>query len=98
MITRIVRMEFQPARVNEFLDMFTEIKSLIRNFPGVHQLELHQDLKNQNVYYTYSHWEDEAALNAYRHSELFGKIWPRTKAMFAAPPTAYSLLRKVTVD
>jgi len=97
MITRIVRMEFQTDKVEEFLNMFAEIKSQIRHFPGVHHLELHRDLNQENVYYTYSHWTDEAALNAYRHSELFGSVWPRTKAMFAAPPQAFSLLKQVTV-
>lgn len=98
MITRIVRMEFQADKVDQFLEIFHESKSQIRHFPGVHHLELHRDLNQPNVFYTYSHWEDEAALNAYRKSELFGGVWPRTKALFAEKPQAFSLLRQTTVE
>jgi len=35
-------------------------------------------------------WESEEALNAYRKSELFGSVWPKTKACFANPAEAWS--------
>ena len=98
MITRIVRMEFQPENVDQFLEIFHASKEQIRHFPGVHHLELHRDLNRQNVFYTYSLWEDENALNAYRKSELFGSVWPRTKALFAEKPQAFSLLKQLTVE
>ena len=98
MITRIVRMEFQPDKVDQFLEIFHASKEQIRHFPGVHHLEFHRDLKQPNVFYTYSIWENEEALNAYRHSELFGSVWPRTKALFAGKPQAFSLVKELTVD
>ncbi len=98
MITRIVRMEFQPDKVDQFLEVFHASKNLIRNFPGIHLLELHRDLHQQNVFYTYSLWESESALNVYRESELFGGIWPRTKALFVQKPQAFSLIKQVSVE
>ena len=43
MITRIVRMEFDSDKVEDFLRMFNATKSQIRHFPGVLHLELHRD-------------------------------------------------------
>lgn len=98
MITRIVRMEFQPEKVDEFLKIFHASKEQIRHFPGVHHLELHRDLNQDNVFYTYSHWESEIALNAYRESKLFRGIWPQTKALFSQKPQAFSLVKELTVE
>ena len=39
---------------------------------------------------TLSRWESEDALNAYRRSELFGVVWPSTKALFRAPAEVWS--------
>ncbi|MEL6132591.1 MAG: antibiotic biosynthesis monooxygenase family protein [Bacteroidota bacterium] len=91
MIIRIVRMEFQQEKIVEFHQIFDESKASIRSFPGCLHLILHQDAHNSNVRYTYSHWESEAHLEAYRKSTLFGKVWPRTKQLFSAKPLAYSL-------
>ncbi len=98
MITRIVRMEFDPAQVETFLSLFQATKSQIRHFPGVLHLELHSDASNANVFYTYSHWESEAALEGYRNSELFASIWSRTKILFAGRPQAFSLIREMIVE
>lgn len=98
MIVRIVRMEFVPEKVNDFLELFGSTKSLIRHFPGVLHLELHRDAANPAVYYTYSHWESETALEAYRVSALFESVWSRTKVLFAGKPLAYSLVREMVVD
>ena len=93
MIVRIVRMEFQEDKLAAFQEIFENSKHKIRNFPGCHHLELHSDAKLNNVRYTYSIWESEEDLNAYRNSELFGGVWPKTKALFKGKPLAYSLLK-----
>ncbi len=98
MITRVVRMEFAPEKVAAFLELFNATKSQIRHFPGVMYLELHRDASNPNVFYTYSHWQDEASLEAYRVSALFESVWSRTRVLFAGRPLAYSLVREMVVD
>jgi (4S)-4-hydroxy-5-phosphonooxypentane-2,3-dione isomerase len=98
MITRIVRMEFAPEKVETFLELFEATKSQIRHFPGVLHLELHVDAGNPSVFYTYSHWESEAALESYRVSALFESVWNRTKVLFAGRPIAYSLIQKLLVE
>ncbi|WP_194852554.1 putative quinol monooxygenase [Nonlabens antarcticus] len=91
MIVRIVKMHFQKDRILEFQTMFEDIKEGIRNQPGCSLLELYQDIDDKQAFYTYSYWDSEADLNNYRHSALFKKIWPATKAMFDEKPTAHSV-------
>ncbi len=97
MIVRIVRMEFQADNLAGFQEIFDQSKQQIRNFPGCLHLELHVDAHHPAVRYTYSHWDSQASLDAYRDSALFASVWPRTKALFAAKPQAFSLQRLETV-
>ena len=89
-LVRIVRLTLAPERLDDFMFMFDNIKLDIRNTAGCLHLELLQDTVHPNIVTTYSFWEDEAALNAYRKSALFTQVWPKTKQMFAAPPVAFS--------
>ncbi len=98
MITRIVRMEFDSEKVEQFLALFNATKSQIRHFPGVQHLELHRDAQNSNVFYTYSHWDNAESLEAYRTSALFESVWSRTKILFAGRPQAFSLVQEMVVD
>lgn len=93
MLIRIVRMTFQPDKVADFLTVFEESKEKIRARPGCHRLELLRDLDLPNVFMTYSYWDDAAALNQYRDSELFKSTWAKTKVLFADKPLAYSVER-----
>lgn len=91
MIIRIVKMTFEPEKVNEFLETFNASKLLIRNFDGCSYLELLNDIDQPNIYFTYSYWRSEIELNNYRNSELFNKVWANTKILFSAKPEAWSL-------
>ena len=62
---------------------------LVAGFPGCRSLMLLTDGDEQAegvLRATLSHWDSADALDAYRSSELFGVVWPATKALFAAPP------------
>ena len=91
MIKRIVKLTFQPKKVDDFLANFEANKLQIRNFEGCHHLELWRDTRQSNIFFTYSYWENENALNTYRHSELFKKVWKKTKVLFADQPEAWSI-------
>ncbi len=98
MIIRIVKMTFQEDKVSEFLSVFNESKELIRNMPGCSHLELLNDINSPNVFFTYSYWNSEHDLNAYRDSELFSKVWSNTKILFEAKPEAWSVEQKVVLQ
>ena len=93
MIKRIVKLTFREEAVNTFLEkVFEPSKDRIRAFPGCRHMELLRNLQQPNVLFTLSIWEDEAALEAYRQSELFQNTWAKTKALFAEKAEAWSVV------
>lgn len=91
MIKRIVKMTFREEAVETFLrDVFEHSKDRIRAFPGCRHMELLRNINQSNVLFTLSYWDDEAALEAYRQSELFQTTWEKTKALFAEKAEAWS--------
>ncbi len=90
MINRIVTMTFQADKVADFLTVFDDSKDKIRAFPGCHGLRLLQTTGKPHQLSTYSLWESEEALNAYRDSDLFAVTWAKTKALFSDNPVAFS--------
>lgn len=98
MLIRIVRMTFDPTKVEDFLAIFNESKHKIRHMEGCTHLELMQDYTLSNSFSTYSVWVDENALNNYRDSELFKDVWARTKALFSEKPIAFSLKEHTKVE
>ncbi len=95
MIIRIVKMTFHSERVEDFLNNFHRNKKSIRNFEGCTHLELLQEKNKDNVFFTYSYWEEEENLENYRHSALFKEVWAYTKTLFSEKPQAWSVERKV---
>ncbi len=91
MFVRIVKMSFDPSKIDEFLANFDAKKQHIRNFEGCEFLELYRDKKKTNVFFTYSFWSSEADLENYRQSELFKTVWTETKVLFDAKPEAWSV-------
>ncbi len=91
MIKRIVKLTFQKDKIAKFMQIFEESKVNISNFEGCQHLELWRATQSPNVLFTYSYWDSEEALNAYRYSDLFQKTWKRTKVLFADKPQAWSV-------
>ena len=91
MVKRIVKLTFRAELVPDFMAIFEESKDKIRAFDGNLHLELLRDLAQPNVMFTLSFWEDEAALERYRQSELFRATWAKTKALFAEKPDAWTV-------
>lgn len=91
MFVRIVKMSFDPLKIEEFLANFETKKQHIRNFEGCEFLELYRDKENTNIFFTYSFWKREADLENYRTSELFKGVWAETKILFNDKPEAWSV-------
>lgn len=98
MLVRIVKLTFKPENSASFEAMFNEVKKTIRGFEGCLRLELHQTIDRPNIYFTYSYWKDEAALENYRNSNFFKTTWARTKTLFGSKPEAWSVITKQTLD
>ncbi|UGS21931.1 putative quinol monooxygenase [Flavobacterium cyclinae] len=98
MFIRIVKMRFHEDKIEAFLNNFEEVKHHIRNFEGNRFLELYQDKNDKRIFFTYSYWENEEALENYRKSDLFEGVWSYTKTLFSDKPEAWSVDRLVTLS
>lgn len=97
MLVRIVKMHFKEEEIENFQSFFQTKKTFIRNFEGCQFLELYQDKNAPELFFTYSYWENEAALENYRHSPLFKSVWAETKQKFAGKPEAWSVDKLVSL-
>ncbi len=88
---RIVKMTFTPGEEEKFLGYFHESAPNIRSFPGCMSLELLRGKDDPNVFFTYSQWQNEEDLQAYRKSELFSSTWARVKPLFKCKAEAWSI-------
>jgi len=91
MIKRIVKLTFQNDKIDDFINIFETSKSKIRNFKGCRHVELLRAQSPQNVFFTFSIWENETALENYRHSKLFRTTWSQTKILFSDKPAAWTV-------
>jgi len=91
MIVRIVKLEFKGEHVAEFFQVFESIKLKVVNFPGCESMQLLQSKEDPSIFFTYSLWEDENALEAYRLSETFQGLWSTIKPWFAQRASAWTL-------
>jgi quinol monooxygenase YgiN len=90
MIKRIVKMVFRTEATDAFLHIFDSGCDKIRKSEGCHFLELVRDKEDSRIFFTISVWENEAALQAYRESELFRSTWAATKLLFDDAPKAWT--------
>lgn len=93
MIVRFVKLELQSQHIADFKSLTAGEKEDIIAFEGCSFLEILQDITNENLFFSHSHWESEEALNAYRESAFFRGNWEQVKQWFAAKPEAWSLSR-----
>ena len=91
MIQRIVKMQFRPGETDRFLGIFEEVKEKIGGFSGCEGVSLLRDKKNPAIFFTYSSWQQETDLEAYRASDFFLDTWTRTKALFAVKAEAWTV-------
>ncbi len=92
MITRLVKMEFSATFVEDFKLIFAAVNKDIANFEGCISVSLLQHETEKYIFFTISKWEDSAALENYRASNLFKHTWAKVKPHFIANAEAWSLL------
>ncbi|MBK7128663.1 MAG: antibiotic biosynthesis monooxygenase [Crocinitomicaceae bacterium] len=91
-LQRIVRLSFKPGHGHEFEHYFHEIKEKIAAQPGCLGVKLLRDTDHPGTYFTYSVWQNQEALDAYRTTDLFSVVWPKVKQWFDEKPQAWSTL------
>lgn len=98
MLTRIVKLTIKTENIASFEQLFEDTKGVIKSFEGCEKLLLYRDMNKPGLFFTYSHWKNQAALENYRNSDFFGKVWAKTKSLFAEKPEAWSLQQTVEVN
>jgi quinol monooxygenase YgiN len=98
MLVRIVKMGFYKQNIEVFLQNFEATKTRIRAFKGCNFLELYRDKKDPSIFFTYSFWDSEEALETYRQSELFNTVWSKVKPLFSIRPEAWSVDKMETLE
>ena len=88
---RIVKMTFRKDEVGSFESLFNIVRPKIEEQQGCNGVQLLRDLADRRIYFTYSTWDSDADLQAYRNSELFADTWAKTKALFDGKPEAWSV-------
>lgn len=91
MITRVVKLTFSPEKSEVFLDYFETIKNDIRSREGCIEVHAYENSHQKGMFFTISKWNSEDDLNAYRESDLFGKVWPTVKAWMIEKPEAWTM-------
>jgi len=91
-------MGFYKQNIEVFLQNFEETKTRIRAFEGCQFLELYRDKNDISIFFTYSYWDSEDALENYRKSELFKSIWSKTKPLFSVRPETWSVDKMETLN
>ena len=89
-IQRIVKMTFKAEKCAEFETYFSSIMDKVAAQPGCSGVKLLREKGDSGIFFTYSIWDKQASLDAYRHTELFAQVWPKVKDWFAAKPEAWS--------
>ena len=91
MIIRIVKLSITIDQCDDFIAFFKKNKATISKFKGCIHVELLKEENCGNIFFTYSHWENNKALENYRNSPIFEGIWKKTKTFFCDCPEAWSL-------
>lgn len=76
--------------IGTFKRLFESSKHLIEKRDGCLSLELIQSVQDLEIFFTISVWNKEEDLEAYRNSDLFLKIWKKTKVLFQEKAEAWT--------
>lgn len=95
MIYRVVKLEFSPEEVPVVKPLFEAVASKVRGANGCTHLEILFDLNTRGKVITYSYWEREEDLHAYRQSDFFRAFWSSIKPRFSRPAEAWSMERPI---
>lgn len=85
-------MRFKITEVENFKQIFQESCLKIVAFEGCQNVQIFCHAVDPQIMFTISHWDSEASLELYRHSELFKSTWAKTKPLFEEKAQAWSLL------
>jgi quinol monooxygenase YgiN len=98
MIIRIVKLTMHDEHVNTFKMYFSTVCETIRTQEGCTLLQAWQDIHQPTIFFTYSLWDSENDLHAYRDSAFFLQFWKTVKPWFGAKAEVWSFNKIVDLS
>ena len=89
MLLRIVKMEFDPAQVEAFDDLFARAQARIEAMPGCHQVRLLKGHGDKPIRTTLSWWERESDLRPTESPSCLARFGQKRRPC-SVPPVAWS--------
>lgn len=74
MITQIIKFDIKPEQVNDFKSALIAVKKEAVQEAGCLEISIFQDNKQPNIFFEYSRYQDQAALDAHLKEAYTGKI------------------------
>jgi heme-degrading monooxygenase HmoA len=90
MITRIIKLTVNIAP-EDFLKYMESIKSDFDDFEGCKQLEVLRGKIDGDVFFIYTTWEKNVALNIFRRSDFNKKFWKKLLDVSQSRPQVWSV-------
>ena len=90
MITRIIKLTVNITP-EDFLKYMSSIKSGFDDFEGCVQLEVLRGKIDEDVFFIYTIWENNAVLNKFRKSEFNKKFWRKLLDLSKSRPQVWSV-------
>lgn len=84
-------MSIDPVHIDDYLKYIDSIKDKISGYEGCEGLEILSDKHAEDVFFSYSIWVSEEALENYRKSDLFREFWSTIKKWFVSEPKAWTV-------
>ena len=82
-----VTIQLKPGHVSEFLEVVRyDAEHSEKDEPGCLRFDVNRDRDDQNRFYFYEVYRDEAALQAHRETAHFKLCFEKTQPWLAAPP------------
>ena len=92
MIKRVVRLTLKDdASINAFQEIYRSRNPFTKGVKGCREVKVLKDVDHDDVYYTFSIWDSNEDLEAYRQSNYFAETWPMVKAQLAKRAEAFSM-------
>ena len=92
MVVLHVTVQVKPEHVAEFLEVIRyDAEHSEKDEPGCLRFDVIQDKDDQNRFYFYEVYRDEAALEAHRQTPHFKHYFEKSRALLATPPDAASV-------
>lgn len=88
---RIVKLVFDDKSLSSALELIACASSVVRDTKGCVYMQAHRVNNDPYTVFTYSLWEADEYLEAYRNTDYFKAFWKKLKPLFAERAEAWSL-------